>query len=126
MLAAAEAAARLDAEGRQKKNLIHTHMAFNMIISRNEFATDEARVPQAFDYIVCGAGSAGCAVAGRLSEGGAAKVLVLEAGGNDTSDIISDPNSWPLTLGTGLDWQFVAEQSTRLEGRAIRMPWERS
>jgi choline dehydrogenase len=45
--------------------------------------------------------------------------LVLEAGGDDGSDLISDPNRWPLTLGTELDWQFIAEPSAHLEGRAI-------
>jgi choline dehydrogenase-like flavoprotein len=56
----------------------------------------------------------------RQAAGGrGGQVLVLEAGGNDTSHIISDPNRWSLTLGTELGWQFVGEQSTRFEGRAI-------
>ena len=58
-------------------------------------------------------------VAARLSEDPAAKILVLEAGGEDTSDLIDDPNRWPLTLGTELDWRFVAEPDPRLQGRAI-------
>src|ERR1700709_1346971 len=89
-----------------------------MVITKNEFVT-KMHDADAFDYIVCGAGSAGCTLAARLSEGGHARVLLLEAGADDNSDIISDPNRWPLALGTALDWKFVAEQNPCLDGRAI-------
>jgi choline dehydrogenase len=46
-------------------------------------------------------------------------VLLLEAGGSDEADAITDPNRWPMTLGSELDWGFVAEANPRLNGRAI-------
>jgi choline dehydrogenase len=67
-----------------------------MLISGENFDADQARSAGTFDYIVCGAGSAGCALAVRLSEDGAASILILEAGGDDTSETISDPNRWRL------------------------------
>jgi choline dehydrogenase len=72
-----------------------------------------------FDYIVCGAGSSGSVVAARLAANPSVRVLLLEAGGSDDTDAIMDPNRWPMTLGTELDWGFVAEPNPRLDGRAI-------
>jgi choline dehydrogenase len=72
-----------------------------------------------FDYIVCGAGTSGCVVAARLAIDLKTQVLVLEAGGSDESDLIANPNRWPMTLGTDLDWGFVAEPNPHLNGRAI-------
>jgi choline dehydrogenase len=46
-------------------------------------------------------------------------VLLLEAGGSDETDAITNPNRWPMTLGTELHWGFVAEPNPRLNGRAI-------
>jgi choline dehydrogenase len=90
-----------------------------MINSSIEFLSDGRVVSNKFDYIVCGSGSSGSVVAARLSERGAGRILVLEAGGDDCSNLIGDPNRWPQTLGTELDWKFVAEPSARLDGRAI-------
>src|SRR5215813_12224654 len=72
-----------------------------------------------FDYIVCGAGTSGSVVAARLAANPNVSVLVLEAGGSDVADVIADPNRWPMTLGSELDWGFVAEPNPRLNGRAI-------
>ena len=72
-----------------------------------------------FDYIVCGAGTSGSVVAARLAANPNVKVLLLEAGGSDEADVIGDPNRWPMTLGSELDWGFVAEPNPRLNGRAI-------
>ena len=72
-----------------------------------------------FDYIVCGAGTSGCVVAGRLAADPKTRVLLLEAGGSDETDLIMNPNRWPMTLGSELDWGFVTEPNPHLNGRTI-------
>src|SRR5215470_6761084 len=72
-----------------------------------------------FDYIVCGAGTSGCVVAARLASDLKTQVLLLEAGGTDEMELITNPNRWPMTLGSDLDWGFVAEPNPQLNGRAI-------
>ncbi len=72
-----------------------------------------------FDFIVCGSGSSGSVVAGRLAENPEVDVLLLEAGGPDETELITNPNRWPMTLGTELDWGFVAEPNPQLNERAI-------
>jgi choline dehydrogenase len=72
-----------------------------------------------FDFIVCGSGSSGSVVAGRLAENPELDVLLLEAGCTDETELITNPNRWPMTLGTELDWGFVAEPNPQVNGRAI-------
>jgi choline dehydrogenase len=79
-----------------------------------------SNIPTRFDYIVCGAGTSGCVVAARLAADPDIQVLLLEAGGSDETEAIEDPNRWPMTLGSDLDWGFVAEPNPHLNGRAIR------
>ena len=78
---------------------------------------NEARAT--YDYIVCGAGSSGSVVAGELAANPDVTVLLLEAGGSDEFESILDPNQWLSTLGSGLDWGFIAEPNPHLNGRAI-------
>jgi choline dehydrogenase len=78
-----------------------------------------ASLKRNYDYIICGAGSAGCVVAARLAESTGAEILVLEAGGTDDLDITNDPNLWPTTLGSELDWGFKAAANPRLNNRTI-------
>ena len=73
-----------------------------------------------YDYIIVGAGSAGCVLAGRLSEDSAARVLLLEAGGRDTNPLIHIP------LGMGkmheyemFNWGFHTEPEPNMNGRTI-------
>jgi len=76
-----------------------------------------------FDYIIVGAGSAGCVLANRLSADPEVRVLLLEAGGSDDSRWISIPLGIFRTIGNPrTDWCFVSEPERSLNGRAIRVP----
>ncbi len=62
---------------------------------------------EAYDYIVVGAGTAGCVLAARLSEDPGARVLLLEAGGAERTRAMTVPNAWPENLGSAADWGYV-------------------
>ena len=72
-----------------------------------------------FDYIVCGSGSSGSVVAGRLSSDPDLRVLLLEAGEDDNNDLVMDPNQWMSIFGTSFDWGFQTDSNAELNGRAI-------
>jgi len=76
----------------------------------------------AFDYIVCGGGTAGCVVARRLSDDPDVKVLVLEAGGDDAVPGVRDSTIWMSNIGSNRDWGFRAQSSGALNGRAPILP----
>ncbi|RSM66690.1 choline dehydrogenase [Amycolatopsis sp. WAC 01376] len=59
-----------------------------------------------FDYVIVGAGSAGCVLANRLSEDPSARVLLLEAGGEDDADEIHIPAAFPGLFKTKWDWNY--------------------
>jgi len=76
-----------------------------------------------FDYIVVGAGSAGCVLAHRLSEHPGNRVLLLEAGGSDQHPLVKIPIAW-LTLSQQprFTWSYRAEPEPGTQGRALDQP----
>ena len=74
------------------------------------------------DYIIVGAGSAGCVLASRLSESPGTSVLLLEAGGRDTQRDIHVPAAWPRLLKSDVDWAFVTEEQPHLNRRRLYWP----
>ncbi|MFK7803782.1 MAG: GMC family oxidoreductase, partial [Anaerolineae bacterium] len=75
-----------------------------------------------YDYIVIGAGSAGCAIVNRLTENSDAKVLLLEAGGPDSEDAIHIPAAFPGLFKTPFDWAYETPPQPGLNGRKEFMP----
>ncbi len=74
------------------------------------------------DYVIVGAGTAGCVLAGRLSEDPDASVLLLEAGPPDTAAELHVPAMFPLAFKSGLDWDLFGEQEPGLAGRRLYLP----
>ncbi len=76
-----------------------------------------------YDYIVTGAGSAGCAVAGRLSESGRYRVLLLEAGPRDRDPWIHIPLGYTrIFTNPRINWMFESEPVPELDNRSLYQP----
>ncbi|ESP90917.1 choline dehydrogenase [Pseudoalteromonas luteoviolacea] len=76
-----------------------------------------------FDYIIVGAGSAGCVLANRLSENPKNKVLLLETGGSDKSIFIQMPTALSIPMNTDkYAWQFHTEAEPYLNNRKMHCP----
>ncbi|WP_018238081.1 choline dehydrogenase [Ensifer sp. BR816] len=76
-----------------------------------------------YDYIIIGAGSAGCVLANRLSEEPATKVLVLEYGGSDKSIFIQMPTALSIPMnGTKYNWKYMTLPEPGLDGRRVHCP----
>ena len=74
------------------------------------------------DYVIVGAGSAGCVLAGRLTEDPDVDVLLLEAGGPDTAAEIRIPAIFPIMFKSSLDWDLLGEREPGLGGRRLYLP----
>ncbi len=75
-----------------------------------------------FDFVVIGAGSAGCAVAGRVAAESTATVLLIEAGGSDRRPTVQIPLAGPWQYGTSLDWAYETEPEPGCADRRIPLP----
>ncbi len=81
------------------------------------------QISKSYDYIIVGAGSAGCVVANRLSEDGRARVLLLEAGPRDGNVILDMPAALGLPLlDRRFNWGFESEPEPGLGGRISDQP----
>ena len=76
-----------------------------------------------FNYIIIGAGSAGCVLANRLTSIESNKVLLLEAGGKDTNPWIHIPGGYFKTMhNPNTDWCFKTEKEAGLNNREMNFP----
>lgn len=77
----------------------------------------------AFDYVVVGAGSAGCVLANRLSEDPSVRVLLLEAGGADWNPWIHVPVGYFKTMhNPAMDWCYLTDEDAGINGRRLQWP----
>jgi len=75
-----------------------------------------------FNYIIIGAGSAGCVLANRLTENKANKILLLEAGGPDEKKEIHIPAAFSKLFKSEVDWEYYSTPQPQLNGRKLFMP----
>lgn len=76
-----------------------------------------------YDYIIVGAGSAGCVLANRLTEDPNVNVLVIEFGGSDKSVIIQMPSAFSIPMNTKkFNWHYETEPEPYLDGRRLHCP----
>ncbi len=77
---------------------------------------------ESYDYVVIGAGSAGCVLANRLTESPDVTVLLLEAGGQDDADEIHIPVAFSALFKTRWDWNYETAEQKHLGGRTTYWP----
>jgi choline dehydrogenase len=88
-----------------------------------ETASEQAGLKQdVFNYVIVGAGSAGCVLAARLTEDPSVSVLLLEAGGEDDADEIKIPAAFPTLFKTKWDWNYETTPQKHLDERRAYWP----
>jgi choline dehydrogenase len=98
-------------------------MAEHAAYAQANQAAQNANLKGEYDYIIVGAGAAGCLMAHRLSQGGRASVLVIEGGGtNIEQEKIAGPLQWPTNIGSDTDWGNKTIPLAHLENRVIPVP----
>ncbi|HEY6411292.1 MAG TPA: choline dehydrogenase [Ktedonobacteraceae bacterium] len=75
-----------------------------------------------YDYVIVGAGSAGCVLANRLTEDPACSVLLLESGGADTAREFHIPAAFSKLFKSAYDWSYYTEEQEQLKQRTIYIP----
>ena len=75
-----------------------------------------------YDYVIVGAGSAGCVLANRLSEDPDTSVCLIEAGPPDTEEGLHIPVAFSQLYKTPFDWDFSTEPEPELDGRNVYLP----
>jgi choline dehydrogenase len=80
------------------------------------------KAARSYDYLIIGAGSAGCAIAHRLTENAEVSVLVLEAGGRDRKKEITIPAAFFRLFNGPCDWAYYTEEQSRLNHRRLYWP----
>lgn len=75
-----------------------------------------------YDVVICGAGTSGCVLAGRLAENPDLRVLLIEAGGGDGMTEVTDSRLWMSNIDSDRDWGFRAAPSASLNGRTPPLP----
>ena len=77
---------------------------------------------RAFDYVIVGAGSAGCVLASRLSQDPGVTVALIEAGGSDRTLNVRIPAAFPKLLRSSRDWDYTSDPEPGLMGRRLYIP----
>lgn len=76
-----------------------------------------------YDYVIVGAGSAGCVLANRLTEDANVSVLLLEYGGSDRSIFIQMPTALSIPMNTKkYNWQYESQPEPNLDNRLMHCP----
>ncbi|MEY2522988.1 MAG: choline dehydrogenase, partial [Ilumatobacteraceae bacterium] len=79
-------------------------------------STPLIRSTETVDFVIVGAGSAGCVLANRLTEDPSVRVLLLEAGPQDTFETIQVPALFSALFGTEVDWNYQIEEQNQYRG----------